>query len=93
MLFWSRGGRAAVWMIFAVVVLVVFVAPIATVVLAGFAGSWTGPLPSHLGLTHMGDALSGENVASLSVYSTPPTNSCFMPARLVFHNRLVWWAK
>ncbi|OPX16322.1 ABC transporter permease subunit [Gordonia sp. i37] len=67
MLFWSRGGRAAVWTIFAVVVLVVFVAPIATVVLAGFAGSWTGPLPSHLSLTHMGGALSGENVASLSV--------------------------
>ncbi|MFW0795751.1 ABC transporter permease subunit [Gordonia sp. CPCC 205515] len=67
MLCWTRGGRAVVWSVFAVVVLVVFVAPIATVVLAGFAGSWTGPLPSDLGLAHFGEALSGDNMASLSV--------------------------
>ncbi|GAA3724019.1 ABC transporter permease [Gordonia hankookensis] len=67
MLFWTRRGRAVAWTLFAVVALVVFVAPIATVVVAGFAGSWTGPLPSDLGLAHFGDALSGDNVASLSV--------------------------
>ncbi|NED67009.1 ABC transporter permease, partial [Streptomyces sp. SID10244] len=67
MLFWTRRGRAVAWTLFALVVLVVFVAPIATVVVAGFAGSWTGPLPSDLGLAHFGDALSGDNVASLSV--------------------------
>lgn len=67
MLLWTRTSRAIVWTIFAVVVLVVFVAPIATVVIAGFAGSWTGPLPSDLGLVHFGEALSGDNVASLSV--------------------------
>ena len=48
-------------------VLVVFVAPLATVVVAGLAGSWTGALPSDLGFGHFGDALSGENLASLSV--------------------------
>ena len=48
-------------------VLVVFVAPLATVVLAGLAGSWTGALPSDLGFAHVGGALSGENLASLSV--------------------------
>ncbi len=67
MLLWTRTSRVITWTIFAVVVLVVFVAPIATVVIAGFAGSWTGPLPSNLGLNHFGDALSGENLASLSV--------------------------
>lgn len=67
MLFWTRRGRASVWALFAVIVVVVFVAPIATVVIAGFAGSWTGPLPSGLGLTHFHEALSGDNVASLSV--------------------------
>ena len=67
MLLWTRASRVITWTIFAVVVLVVFVAPIATVVIAGFAGSWTGPLPSNLGLNHFGDALSGENLASLSV--------------------------
>ncbi|GAB41468.1 MULTISPECIES: ABC transporter permease [Gordonia] len=67
MLLWTRTSRVITWTIFAIVVLVVFVAPIATVVIAGFAGSWTGPLPSNLGLNHFGDALSGENLASLSV--------------------------
>lgn len=67
MLFWTRNSRIAVWTVFAVVVLVVFALPIATVVLAGFAGSWTGPLPSNLGVAHFGDAMSGDNVASLAV--------------------------
>ncbi|MGC5246461.1 ABC transporter permease [Gordonia sp. DT219] len=67
MLLWTRRSRIAVWTIFAIVVFVVFVAPIATVVLAGFAGSWTGPLPGDLGLARFGQALSGDNLASLSV--------------------------
>ena len=67
MLFCTRTSRMITWIVFAVVVLVVFVAPIATVVIAGFAGSWTGPLPSNLGFAHFGDAMSGENLASLSV--------------------------
>ncbi|GAY13303.1 putative ABC transporter, permease protein [Mycobacterium sp. shizuoka-1] len=52
---------------FALVVLLVFVAPLATVLLAGLAGSWNGPLPSDLGFARFGQALSGENLASLSV--------------------------
>lgn len=67
MLVWSRRGRAVLLVVFGVVVFVVFVAPLATVVLAGLAGSWTGALPSHLGVAHLADALSGENLASLSV--------------------------
>jgi 2-aminoethylphosphonate transport system permease protein len=45
----------------------VFVAPLATVVLAGLAGSWNGALPSNLGFGHLSGALSGENLASLAV--------------------------
>ncbi|TQR82353.1 ABC transporter permease subunit [Mycobacterium hodleri] len=67
MLLWTRRSRAVLLGVFAVVVAVVFVAPLATVVLAGLAGSWTGALPSNLGLAHLGGALSGENLASLSV--------------------------
>src|SRR5689334_9259521 len=67
MLLWSRRSRLAVLLGFAVVVLVVFVAPLATVVIAGLAGSWTGALPSSLGSGHFEDALTGENLASLSV--------------------------
>jgi 2-aminoethylphosphonate transport system permease protein len=67
MLLWTRRSRAVLIGVFGVVVFVVFVAPLATVALAGLAGSWTGALPSNLGFTHFGDALSGENLASLSV--------------------------
>jgi 2-aminoethylphosphonate transport system permease protein len=67
MLLWTRRSRAILIAVFGTVVFVVFVAPLATVVFAGLAGSWTGPLPSKLGLTHLDEALSGENLASLSV--------------------------
>lgn len=67
MLLWNLRSRTTVLVAFALVVLVVFVAPLATVVVAGLAGSWTGALPSDLGLTHVADALTGENLASLSV--------------------------
>ncbi|QNJ93749.1 ABC transporter permease subunit [Mycolicibacterium fluoranthenivorans] len=67
MLLWNRRSRAVALAVFGVVVLVVFVAPLATVLLAGLAGSWTGALPSGLGLGRVGEALTGENLASLSV--------------------------
>ncbi|TQM31500.1 ABC transporter permease [Nocardia bhagyanarayanae] len=67
MLVWSRTGRAVLLTVFGLVVTIVFVAPIATVVAAALAGSWTGPLPSDLGLANFRQALSGEEAASLSV--------------------------
>jgi len=67
MLLWSKQAKTAVLAVFALVVLIVFVAPLATVVLAGLAGAWNGPLPSGLGFARFGEALSGENLASLSV--------------------------
>ncbi|TGD88122.1 ABC transporter permease subunit [Mycolicibacterium sp. CH28] len=67
MLLWSRRSRAIALAGFALVVAVVFVAPLGTVVLAGLAGSWNGPLPSALGMARLGAALSGDDLASLSV--------------------------
>jgi 2-aminoethylphosphonate transport system permease protein len=67
MLLWSRRGKFAVLAAFTLVVLIVFVAPLATVLLAGLSGSWNGPLPSDLGFGRFSEALSGENLASLSV--------------------------
>jgi len=67
MLLWSKRSRVIVLAVFTLVVLIVFIAPLATVVLAGFAGSWNGPLPSGLGFGRFGEALSGDNLASLSV--------------------------
>lgn len=67
MLLWSRRGRAAVLAVFAAVVVVVFALPLATVVAAGMAGSWTSALPSGLTVARFGTALSGQDLASLSV--------------------------
>ncbi len=67
MLLWTRRSRAILLGVFGLVVFVVFVAPLATVAVAGLAGSWTGALPSQLGFARFGGALSGENLASLSV--------------------------
>lgn len=67
MLLWSRRSRAILIGLFGLVVAVVFVAPLATVVAAGLAGSWTGAVPSDLGFEHFDDALTGESLASLSV--------------------------
>ena len=50
---WSRRSRAAILIGFALVVLVVFAAPLATVVIAGLAGTWTEALPSDLSLIHI----------------------------------------
>ena len=67
MLLWSPRSRAVVLAVFTAVVLVVFALPLGTVVLAGLAGSWTGPLPSDLGFGRFAGALAGEDLASLSV--------------------------
>jgi 2-aminoethylphosphonate transport system permease protein len=67
MLLWTRRSRVVVLGVFLTVVAVVFVAPLATVAVAGLAGAWTSALPSNLGVTHFAEALSGENLASLSV--------------------------
>lgn len=67
MLLWTTRARGAALAVFALVVAVVFVAPIATVIAAALAGAWTGPLPSDLGGENLGAALSNENLASLSV--------------------------
>ncbi|KMO80058.1 ABC transporter permease [Mycolicibacterium obuense] len=67
MLLWSARSRRLTLALFGLVVAVVFVLPLGTVVVAGLAGSWTGPLPSDLGFARYGTALSGEDLASLSV--------------------------
>ncbi|WP_134668174.1 MULTISPECIES: ABC transporter permease [unclassified Amycolatopsis] len=67
MLLWTRRSRLLVWLVFGVVFLGVVAAPLVMIVLASFAGSWTGVLPSGLTGAHYADALSGETFASLSV--------------------------
>lgn len=67
MLLWTRRSRLILWTVFSIVVAAIFVAPIAAVVLAGFAGKWTGPFPSELGVGRFEKALGGDDLASLAV--------------------------
>ena len=61
MLVWSRSGRLAVWSVAALIVGIVFVAPLAVILAASFAGQWNGVLPSGFTLEHY---LAGRSGAS-----------------------------
>jgi 2-aminoethylphosphonate transport system permease protein len=56
-----------VWVAFAVVFCVLVLAPFLVVIAAAFAGSWNGMLPSDPTADHLRQALSGDELASLSV--------------------------
>lgn len=67
MLVWSGSGRIAVWLLFALLLSVIYLAPLAIIVLASFAGQWNGVLPSHLTFGNYTAALSGANGTELRV--------------------------
>lgn len=66
MLIWTRGGRRTVVAVFAVLVLVLLVAPLLVVLVASLARTWNDVLPSGLTTAHLAGALNGDNLASLS---------------------------
>ncbi|MER7249798.1 ABC transporter permease subunit [Kribbella sp. NPDC000426] len=67
MLVWTRTGKAVVWTAFAVVFGLLVLLPFVVVIAAAFAGSWNGVLPSDPTGAHLREALSGDELASLSV--------------------------
>ncbi|MFD9887788.1 ABC transporter permease [Amycolatopsis sp. NPDC059027] len=67
MLLWTRRSRIVLWTVFGVLFTAVVLAPLVMIVLASFAGHWTGVLPGGLTGAHFAEALSGETFASLSV--------------------------
>lgn len=64
---WNRRSRTVALAVFGAVVLVVFIAPLGTVLVAGLAGSWTGALPSNLGVNGSAARSAVTTLASLSV--------------------------
>src|SRR5262245_30396315 len=58
-LLWSDRGRAAAWTLTAVIIGVIYAAPLAVILLASFAGQWNGVLPSLPTFGHYADAVSG----------------------------------
>jgi 2-aminoethylphosphonate transport system permease protein len=66
-LVWSKPARRVVLIIFAVVLAVWLVAPLAVVIIAALAETWNGVLPSALTFGHLSAALTAENLVSLTV--------------------------
>lgn len=67
MLVWSRSGRAAVWMTAALLLGVLFLAPLAVIVMASFAGQWNGVLPTGITLEHYQGVFSGDSGDAIRV--------------------------
>lgn len=61
MLVWSRSGRFAVWSLAALLLGILFFAPLAVILMASFAGQWNGALPSSPTLAHYRDVFTGDN--------------------------------
>ena len=61
MLVWSKGGRAGVWALGGLVLLVFYGAPILVIALASIAGHWNGVLPSDFTLHHYVGAVQGDS--------------------------------
>jgi 2-aminoethylphosphonate transport system permease protein len=59
MLVWSRSGRFIIWLIAALLIGVIFVAPLAVILAASLARQWNGILPTGLTFEHYAAAASG----------------------------------
>jgi len=65
MLVWSRSGKLAVWSFAALLIGVVFIAPLAVIMAASFAGQWNGVLPSGATFEHYAAAAGGASSESV----------------------------
>ncbi|MBN9217461.1 MAG: ABC transporter permease subunit [Mesorhizobium sp.] len=59
MLVWSRSGRLVIWVFFALIFGVLFLAPLAVILLSSLADQWNGVLPSGLTTEHYTDVARG----------------------------------
>ena len=59
MLVWSRSGRFIVWLLAALLIGVIFIAPLAVILAASLARQWNGVLPTGFTLEHYAAAGSG----------------------------------
>lgn len=65
MLVWSRSGRAAVWALAALIIGVIYGAPVLVIALGSIAGHWNGVWPSDFTLRHYADAVHGASEREL----------------------------
>ena len=67
MLVWSRRARFLAWGVAALLIGVVYVAPLAIIAMASFAGEWNGVMPEKPTLAHYVNAFAGESGSQLEV--------------------------
>lgn len=67
MLLHAKSSRTVVWLFLGIALLLLVGAPILVTVMAAFAGSWNGVLPSNPTVEHVSGALAADNLASLLV--------------------------
>lgn len=65
MLVWSRSGRMVVWSVAAVLIGVLFIAPLAVIVMASFAQQWNSILPTGFTFGHYLGVLGGDSGKAL----------------------------
>src|ERR1700735_5226915 len=68
MLVWSRPGRFLVWLVAALLIGVIFIAPLAVILAASLARQWNGVLPTGFTLEHYAAAGSGALGDSVFAY-------------------------
>ncbi|MDQ0391839.1 ABC transporter permease subunit [Labrys monachus] len=66
MLLWSSASKAAAWGLAAILGLVIYLLPLAVILLASVAGQWNDALPSAFTLGHYADALRGDSAGLLT---------------------------
>jgi len=64
-LVWSKSGRGLTWGFFALLVCIIYIAPLAIILAASFAGQWNGVFPSLPTFEHYVSAVSGDSGAQL----------------------------
>jgi hypothetical protein len=62
---WPKSVRWSAWGCGGLLVVLVYLLPLAIIALASIAGQWNGMLPSHLTLQHYADAVLGESGVQL----------------------------
>ena len=60
MLVWSRSGRFIVWLLAALLIGIIFIAPLAVILAASLAKQWNGVLPTGFTLEHYASAAGGK---------------------------------
>ncbi|TMV78341.1 ABC transporter permease subunit [Thioclava sp. BHET1] len=81
MLIWSKGGKAAALGVAGLLIVILYLAPLAVIVLAALAGQWNGVWPGHFGLQNFVSAFQGAPGAA--VWASLMTGLCASAIALV----------